>query len=209
MDSINWPFEKLRDEAINEAVSYIKNIKGTKPIVTNAGWWREAVNHINKQGLCLEFGVWHGESINFFSNYSPNRHWHGFDSFKGLQEDWPGGMHGKSYFSLNGNLPKVNKNVTLYKGWFSNTLPIFFKQNKNKIAFMHIDCDTYKSTTDVLKNIPIEKIQTGTIILLDDYISYWGWKDNVFKAFQEWISKNRLKYEYQVFGTKSAQVIIK
>jgi hypothetical protein len=63
-----WPFQKLRDEAINEAVEYIKNIKGKKPIVTGDGWWIEAINHINKKGLCLEFGVWEGESINYFSS---------------------------------------------------------------------------------------------------------------------------------------------
>ena len=34
-------------------------------------------------------------------------------------------------------------------------------------------------------------------------------KENVYKAFQEWILKKRLKYRYQVFGLNSAQVIIK
>jgi len=208
-DNIQWPFQKLRDEAINEAVEYIKNIKGKKPIITLDGWWVEAVNHINKKGLCLEFGVWKGNSINYFSSVMPERHWHGFDSFEGLPEDWQGGMVGKKTFNLNGVLPKTNKNVTLHKGWFKNVLPNFFKKNKDKIAFMHIDCDTYESTNDVLNNIPMNKIQKGTILLLDDYMCYWGWKENVYKSFQEWVKKNKLKYEYQVFGTKSAQVIIR
>jgi putative aminopeptidase FrvX len=73
---------------------------------------------------------------------------------------------------------------------------------------MHIDCDTYESTNDILNNIPIKHFQKGTIILLDDYISYYGWKDNVFKSFQEWVKKNNIKYTYQVFGKKSAQVIL-
>jgi hypothetical protein len=203
-----WPFQKLRDEAINEAVEYIKNIKGKKPIVTGDGWWIEAINHINKKGLCLEFGVWEGESINYFSSAMPERHLHGFDSFEGLQEDWQGGIHGIKWFNQNGILPHTNENVTLHKGWFKNVLPNFFKKNKDKIAFMHVDCDTYESSNDVFNNIPIDKIQKGTVLLLDDYISYWGWKENLYKSFQEWIKKNKLKYEYQVFGVRSAQVVI-
>ena len=84
----------------------------------------------------------------------------------------------------------------------------FKKRSDEKIAFMHIDCDTYESTNDILNNIPIKHFQKGTIILLDDYISYYGWKDNVFKSFQEWVKKNNIKYTYQVFGKKSAQVIL-
>jgi len=203
-----WAFEKLQDEAINEAVEYIKNLKGKKPVVTSYGWWLEAIHHINKKGLCLEFGVWKGDSINYFSNLMPEIHWHGFDSFEGLQEDWQGGIQGKKWFDQKGKLPKTNKNVTLHKGWFKDVLPKFFKKNKDKISFMHIDCDTYESANDVFNNIPIDKIQKGTVLLLDDYISYWGWKENLYKSFQEWIKKNKLKYQYQVFGTRSAQVII-
>jgi len=206
---VKWPFEKLREEAIDEAVEYIKKLKGPKPAVIGTGWWKQALTEIKVKGLCLEFGVWKGDSLNFFSGEMPNKTWYGFDSFQGLQEHWVGGLHGKKWFDEKGIAPKVNTNVVLVKGWFKNTLPKFFKKNKDKIAFIHIDCDTYESTKDVLDNIPIDRIQKGAIILLDDYISYWGWKENVYKAFQEWILKNRLKYHYQVFGLKSAQVIIK
>jgi len=201
-------FEKLMMESTDEAVDYIKNIKGYRPVVTFEGWWLEAAHHITEKGLCLEFGVYRGESINFFSDYLKDRHWYGFDSFEGLQENWDAGIHGMKFFNLNGKPPTVNKNVTLYKGWFKDTLPNFFKNKKDKISFIHIDCDTYESTNDVLNNIPINRIQKGTVLLLDDYIGYWGWKDHVFKSFKEWIQKNKLKYKYQVFGSKSAQVVI-
>ena len=36
----------------------------------------------------LEFGVWKGESINFLSSFLNKGEIYGFDSFKGLREDW-------------------------------------------------------------------------------------------------------------------------
>jgi hypothetical protein len=44
---------------------------------------------------------------------------------KDCLEKWRNGFD-KGCFNRNGNLPKVNKNVTLIKGWFDETLP-----NKN------------------------------------------------------------------------------
>ena len=59
-----WPIHVLRNEAIKEAVEYIKNIKGKKPVVTDAGWWKQAADAIETKGLHLEFGVFEGESLN-------------------------------------------------------------------------------------------------------------------------------------------------
>ena len=84
---------------------------------------------------------------------------YGFDNFEGLQENWYGGYHGKGWFSKNGKLPTINKNVKIIKGWFKDTLPDFFKNHKEKISFMHIDCDTYKSTKDILNNINCNLLQ--------------------------------------------------
>ena len=60
---------------------------------------------------------------------------YGFDSFKGLpekQRDW----YDKGSFNRNGNLPKVNSNVKLIKGWFNETLMKFI-QNCNKKGFIY------------------------------------------------------------------------
>lgn len=207
--STKWPIDVLRDEAIKEAVEYIKSIKGDKPVITDSGWWKQAADAIETNGLHLEFGVFEGESLNFFTGYKKDITWYGFDSFEGLQETWPGGIVAKKFFNLDGQTPQLDVNAKLVTGWFKDTVPKFFeKRSDEKIAFMHIDCDTYESTNDILNNIPIKHFQKGTIILLDDYISYYGWKDNVFKSFQEWVKKNNIKYTYQVFGKKSAQVIL-
>lgn len=200
----------LKQESIYEAVEYIKQVKHPKPVVTDDGWWDEALNciELDEKSLCLEFGVFTGESINYFSNKIPKKTWYGFDSFEGLQEHWPGGLRGKGWFNLNKQEPKVNSNVVLVKGWFKETLPKFLKENKNKISFIHIDCDTYQSTKDVFDNIQKNRFKKGARILFDDYIGYWGWKDNVFQAWKEYVDKNNISYHYEVFGTKSAQVVI-
>jgi hypothetical protein len=51
---------------------------------------------------------------------------HGFDSFRGLPEDWAGrdGMK-KGTFDVNGRKPTVPDNVVLHPGWFNETLPKF------------------------------------------------------------------------------------
>jgi hypothetical protein len=61
-----WPMEILRDESIAESVEYIKQLN-YKPMLYIDGWWFETCRQINTKGLCLEFGVFEGASINFFS----------------------------------------------------------------------------------------------------------------------------------------------
>ena len=55
---------------------------------------------------------------------------------------------------------------------FKNTLPIFLKNNKEKISFIHIDCDTYQSTKDVFDNIKFDRFEniheSGTEIFIKD-----------------------------------------
>tara|TARA_R110000822_G_scaffold307112_2_gene433837 strand:+ start:2932 stop:3567 length:636 start_codon:yes stop_codon:yes gene_type:complete len=206
-EDIKWAAEILREESIIESVQYIKQLD-YKPMLCGYGWWIESCNQINTKGLCLEFGVFEGESINFLSNLVKDRTWYGFDSFEGLQENWSGGYHGKSWFNKKGEIPKVNNNVKIIKGCFKNTLPNFFKSTKEKISFMHIDCDTYESTKDVFNNINYDLFQNNSLILFDEYMSYWGWKENVFKAWQEYVKENNIKYEYVLFGKVQALVKI-
>ena len=152
------------------------------------------INEIEIDGLFLEFGVFNGKSINIMSNILKNKVFYGFDSFEGLPEYWiPGFDKGK--FNLEGNLPKVNKNVSLIKGWFNETLPDFCKDHKENIAFLHIDCDLYSSTKTIFDNLK-DRIKPGTIITFDEYFGYYNWKNHEFKAFQEFVNENNIKYKY-------------
>ena len=123
------PYDVLTDEAVKESVKYIKQFK-KNVMFADHGWWDIALSKINKSGLHLEFGVYKGNSLNYFSNVLKNTTWYGFDSFLGMQEDWKGGWFGKGYLNLNNQIPELNKNVKIIKGWFKDTLPNFFKKNK-------------------------------------------------------------------------------
>jgi|TARA_E500000318_G_scaffold73273_1_gene67891 hypothetical protein len=200
-------FDILNKEAVIDSANYIKPfIKDC--VIMEEKWWGITLNHITKKGLHLEFGVHRGESINYFAQNKPDITWYGFDSFEGLQEDWKGGMLAKGHFTLNGKEPKVLPNVSLIKGWFKDTLPLFLSKNKNKMSFIHIDCDTYESTKDVFDCIDKSLLQKGTIVLFDEYMGYTGWRENEFKAWQEYVNKNKIKYKYIAFGEEQALIKI-
>ena len=203
-------YDFLYEEAAKDSADYIKKYLD-KVIITDFGWWEIAIEKIKTSkinGLCMEFGVHEGKSINYFSKRSENKIWYGFDSFEGFQEDWKGGYFAKGNYSLNGKIPTVNKNVKLIKGWFKDTLPGFLKLNKSEICFIHIDCDTYESTKEVLNIITSKKLTSGTLILFDEYLSYIGWRQGEFKAWQEFIKENKIKYKYEMFGERQALVKI-
>jgi len=204
---IQRPFDLLQNEAVKESIEYIKPFLN-EVIICENGWWDIALEKINETGLCLEFGVYKGESLNYFSNKLKNIIWYGFDSFYGLQEDWKGGWFSKNHFNLDGKEPKINKNVVIVKGWFKDTLPIFLKKNNKKISFIHIDCDTYESTKNIFDNIKYDRFTNNSIILFDEYFGYINWKNNEFKAWQEYVKKNKIKYKYIAFGEKQAIIKI-
>ena len=161
-----------------------------------------------KDRYYLEFGVFKGKSINLFSSQLPEITFHGFDSFEGLQEDWKGWMLKKGTFDLNGVMPKVNKNVTLHKGWFNKTLPSFLnKNNVNKIRFLHIDCDTYESTKYIFETLG-HLIDNNTYILFDEYFGYRGWEIGEYKAFQEFVSIKKISYKYIGFANYNTLIKI-
>ncbi len=200
-------YDILYEEAAKESAEYIKNFLNEASI-TDGGWWDQALSKIQIEGLCLELGVHVGNSINFFSKNKPEKIWYGFDSFLGLQEDWVGGWYLKGGLSLNGKPPLVNKNVRLIKGFFKDTLPIFFNTHDENISFLHVDCDTYESTLEALNIMGSKRFVPNTRILFDEYLGYTGWKQGEFKAWQEFVKNNKIKYKYEIFGLRQALVKI-
>jgi hypothetical protein len=145
--------------------------------------------------LWLEFGVSGGGSINYISSFTTNKVY-GFDSFEGLPEKWRDGFE-KGAFNLNGDLPVVNTNVELIKGWFNETLEEFIKTKDKKISFIHFDADLYSSTKYVL-NILKNYIDTDCIIIFDELVNYDGFDGDTgeLKAFYEFITENVVDYEW-------------
>lgn len=175
--------------------------------------WRYCVERAtilshSREPWILEFGVWKGESINFFASAVPNSKLFGFDSFEGLEEDWYGFELAKGTFNLGGKLPKVEKNVVLKKGWFEDTLPNFKKElGSQRVAILHLDADTYKPTAFVLTEL-VTNIGAGTIVIFDEYFGYPNWRLHEYKAWQEFVKANQIKYRYIAYSAMQCAVEI-
>ena len=145
--------------------------------------------------LWLEFGVAEGRTINYISKFTTSTVY-GFDSFEGLPEMWRDG-YDTGAFTRHGQLPQVNSNVKLVKGWFNETLPEFIKNQNKKVSFIHMDADLYSSTKcifDVLK----EYMDNDCVIVFDELVNYPGFdgEKGELKAFYEFITENKVDYEW-------------
>jgi hypothetical protein len=159
-----------------------------------------------RDALYCEFGVFEGESINFIADLTPDKKIHGFDSFEGLPEDWRGGFR-KGAFAIP-RLPKVRKNVVLYKGWFNESLPQFRRDTAEPLAFAHLDADLYSSTRTVLEELS-EKVVAGTVLVFDEFFNYPGWQEGEQRAWQEFVDKNEVQFTYLGYCRRGQQLAVK
>lgn len=145
----------------------------------------------------LEFGVFTGGTLEIlcqmFSGQFGHKQIHGFDSFFGLPEEWAGLVKGT--FGTEGQLPEGvcsllegYPNLTVWQGWFADTLPLY-KQVTKPIGLIHIDCDIYRSTKEVLFGLN-DLILPNTILVFDE----WCYEGNNTpetsheqRAFFEWV----------------------
>lgn len=161
----------------------------------------------NENDLWLEFGVYTGTTINFISELNPKNTIFGFDSFYGLPENWRPGMD-KGSFNTNGDFPNVNENVVIIPGWFEDSIPKFLEENSNKnISFLHIDCDLYSSTIDILFGCH-ERIVSGTVICFDEFFNYPVWEDHEYKAWNEYCNTYDIRYDYVGHVPTGEQVLL-
>ncbi len=203
-------YQILRERSILESADYIEQHIDTAMIFDQlAKLWSYSAKSANlNDGLVLEFGVFKGKSINHFARLFSNQEVHGFDSFEGLAEDWKGYHLPKGAFDLGGNLPQVESNVTLHKGWFENTLPSFLEKEPAPIRLCHIDCDTYESALYVLKSLA-DRLVKGSIVVFDEYHGYPNWKNGEFKAWQSVCNSDvGIKYRYIAFSDMQVAVEI-
>lgn len=161
-----------------------------------------------KEGVIAEFGVWKGESINFFAKKCPNSRVYGFDSFEGLEEDWSGYVLPKGTFSTGGKLPKCEKNVKLFTGWYEETVPKFIEELlQSKIQILHMDSDTYKPTAYVLNSLS-KNLGAGTIVIFDEYFGYPNFRSHEFKAWKDFVISSKVNYRYIGYTEKQVAIEI-
>ncbi len=165
---------------------------------------RYALGQADKPGLTLEFGVGRGKSMRWIAPRVEGTV-HGFDSFEGIQEHWNGNPIGS--FAQK-KLPKVPDNVEFHVGYFDATLPGFLAAHPEPVAFLHVDCDLYSSTVTIFDALG-NRLQPGAVILFDEYYNFHRWQQHEFRAFQEFVSRVGLRYEYIAYSVTGQQVAVR
>lgn len=167
----------------------------------------EATKDEKKNDYFLEFGVYKGASLNFFSKYIKINDIYGFDSFEGINHNWVGHTEEIGHKNLNKKLPKVHSNVVLIPGWIEETLEKFISEKKNiSIKFIHIDTDTYETTNYILKKLK-PYLQNNCIILFDELYNFAGWSVGEYKALIENFKES--EYEFFAFSLEGKQAAIR
>lgn len=201
--------DDLHRRAIAESADYAAlHMSRALTFKTREALWNFALAKAPAEGLCAEFGVWNGASINHFARRLAPRRIHGFDSFEGLAEDWAGAGCPKGTFDRGGALPPVEANVTLVKGWFDATLPDFLAANPGPFAFVHVDCDTYPAARIALSAI-VARLAPGTVIVFDEYFGYRGWREGEHKAWRETAAAHAIDADYVGFSHQQVALVVR
>ena len=199
---------QLQKKATETTCNYIyENLSRAKVLKSKFEVIDYALKKVSiKDGAFMEFGVYKGLTINYISKKNPKKNVFGFDSFVGLPEDWRDGFS-KGMFMVN-KLPRVNKNVTLFKGFFEKSIPSFLEKNPiSFIQFLHVDSDLYSSCNTIFKKLE-EFIVSGSVIVFDEYFNFPGWEKDEFLAFQEFIRRKKLRYRYLAYNKFHEQVAV-
>lgn len=205
--------EKAIDDALNHFEPHFKNsnIFNFEDEIRNFAINKSIELNINDhEDFYLEFGVYKGNSINYFSKYLQKNNFkiYGFDSFEGLEENWTGTHHLKNIaFNLRGKKPKTNNNVIIIEGKIQDTLLNFCinELKDNKISFIHFDFDTFTPTDYTLKILK-KNLKKNTIILFDEIYGFPNWRDHEYKALINNLKED--EYKYIAFSEKQAVIQI-
>ena len=200
---------KLDDQLAEETYKFFKEHFENSVFFNSTTKIREyaiktaVLNDKRKECTYLEFGVWKGESSNFFSKYVNKLYC--FDSFEGLSEDWAGWSGVKGQFNLGKKIPTLNSNIEVTVGLVDDTLDNFLKKHNPKINFVHMDFDTYTPTKFTLEKIKPYLIK-DSIIIFDELYNYLGWKNGEFKALYEVFKED--EFIYKAFNLNNEQCVI-
>ena len=203
-------YDFYKEEQIKNCYEHFKKFFKTAVLLNSKKIREHAINLAkdndkDSDNFYLEFGVFSGTSINFFSK-NIDKNIYGFDSFEGLKEDWLGTSVTKGTFDLKKKIPKLNSNVIPISGWVQDTLPKFLDEKKPKINFVHMDIDTYESSKFVLEKIKPFLIK-GSIILFDELYNFEGWDVGEYKALTEVFDQK--DYSFVSFSKDTSQAAIK
>ncbi len=202
---------------LNAFLPNIFHYKVTQPYVWRHAFkyriWEASLNKNEEIGHYYEFGVFKMRTaVNFHRVRRLKSFWtkqlkdirmYCFDSFEGLPAPskgdfsrdsiWVKGAYTASLESAQLVAKKYKiKNIEFIKGYFSDSLTTELKDRLNKYrpGFIHIDCDLYSSTADVLKWLDGFALP-GAIVYFDDIWDYYAHPEaGEMRAINEYNSTN-------------------
>jgi len=158
----------------------------------------------------LEFGVFKGDSIRYWSNLNldPATRLIGFDTFTGLPEAWTHFIDKthRGAFDAGGKVPQFDDpRVSFVKGRFQDSLPGFLSQfQQSGRLVVHLDADLYSATLYVLTMLNA-RLPDGAILILDEFSSVL----HEFRALEDFCSAYGRDYDVLAVTTSLDQVAIR
>jgi hypothetical protein len=208
------PIYNLEKQALDESSLFISKHLNTASLFTSkkGDYWPFLMDYMSRNqvsGYWLEFGVRDGVSAKFFSPYarkfSIDKTYYGFDSFKGIRNQWTSINEPLGSFSMDGTPPSEPKNCKWVVGWVEETLNPFLESNSEGVAFCHFDFDVYEPTRYALQSIR-NRLLTGSLVIFDEFHGYPGWKLHEKRALEDIFVEN--EYEFIAFSRKQAAIRI-
>ena len=149
--------------------------------------------HVGEPLLYLEFGVFQGKSIRYWSSIlrQPDSRLYGFDSFEGLPETFDDRLGlSAGTFGTEGRIPEIDDTrVAFVKGWFAEILPRF-EVPDHRALVIALDADLYSSTILVLRELD-EHIVPGVVIYFDDFAHV----DHEPRAFADYMAESGKEFQ--------------
>lgn len=156
-----------------------------------------------QDGMALEFGVFMGRSLTMIAKARNGREVYGFDSFKGLPEDYRQHVR-EGAFGLDA-VPEI-EGAELVVGWFDETLPGFMAAHPGPVSFLHVDGDLYSSTKTIFEHVG-SRLRVGSVIVFDEFFNYPGWRAHEYRAWEEFIAESGIEAVYEAYTSNNEQVV--
>ena len=164
----------------------------------------------NRPVSYLEFGVFTGDSIRQWAglNGCPESRFVGFDTFRGLPEDWDKGIRQMKAgtFDTGGKVPQIDdERVSFVAGLFQDTLTGFLKDfSPSGTVVLHNDSDLYSATLYAL-SLCNPVLPAGSIIIFDEFHCIL----HEYRAFEDWTAAFMRKFEVVGVTANYTQVAVK
>lgn len=193
------------DAARSSAGFFRERLDRATPYFSKQDLMAGALEQVTLDGVYLEFGVATGGTLRQIAASAPDGATFGFDSFEGLPEHWRSGFAAGAFATA--GLPDVPR-AEFVVGWFDETLPGFLGREPRPVAFLHLDADLYSSTVTVLAAL-VGRLQSGTVVVFDEYFNYPGWEQHEHRAWEEFVDRHQVEFEYLGFTADDEQISVR